>query len=368
MIRYLIEKEFKQLFRNSFLPRLVVMFPCMVILVFPWAVNLEIKNINLTVADHDQSVLSQRLAKKIGASEYFNLVGTPVSWEAAMGDIENGVADMILEIPARFEQDLVREGTAKVLVAANTVNGSKGGLGSSYASAMVTAYADELREESGTVERVVPGMTVVTQNLFNPHLNYKLFMVPGLMAMLLTMLCGFMPALNIVGEKEHGTIEQMNVTPVSKFVFILAKLIPYWMIGFLVMTVCLTLAYWIYGVAPVGSLLTVYGFAMLFVLVVSGLGLVISNYSETMQQAMFVMYFFVLIMLLMSGLFTPINSMPEWAQTVAMFNPLKYFIQVMRLIYLKGSVLYELSYQFVALGIFAFSFNLWAVLSYRKNV
>lgn len=367
MIKYLIEKEFKQLFRNSFLPKLVVMFPCMVILVFPWAVNLEIKNINLTVADHDQSSLSQRLTQKIGASEYFNLVGTPASWSDAMRDIENGTADMILEIPPRFERDLVREGEAGVLVAANTVNGSKGGLGSSYASAMVAAYADELREESGTVDGA-PGMAVSTQNLFNPHLNYKLFMIPGLMAMLLTMLCGFMPALNIVGEKEHGTIEQINVSPVSKFVFILAKLIPYWMIGFLVMTICLMLAGFIYGVVPVGSPFTIYSLAMLFVLVVSGLGLVISNYSETMQQAMFVMYFFVLIMLLMSGLFTPVNSMPEWARTVAMFNPLKYFIQGMRSVYLKGSLLSDLTPQFIALAVFAFFFNLWAVLSYRKNV
>ena len=298
MIKYLIEKEFKQLFRNSFLPKLVFIFPCMVILVFPWVVDLEIKNINLSVIDHDKSSLSQRLTNKIGASEYFNLTSTPDLWEEAMSDIERDKADIILEIPPRFEKDMVRNEPTKVLTAVNAVNGSKGSLGSSYLSSMITAYADELREESGMTQEQKVNVSV--QNLFNPHLNYKLFMIPGLMAMLLTMLCGFLPALNIVGEKESGTIEQINVTPVSKFVFILAKLIPYWLIGLLVMTLCLTLAYWIYGVAPAGSLLTVYGFALLFVLVVSGLGLIISNYSATMQQAMFVMYFFIMIMLLMS--------------------------------------------------------------------
>lgn len=367
IIKYLIEKEFKQLFRNSFLPKLVVAFPCMVILLFPWAVNLEIKNINLTVADHDQSVLSRRLTEKIGASDYFNLTGTPASWNGAMGEIEKGTADIILEIPPRFEQDLMRDGKAGVLIAANAVNGAKGGLGSSYLSAMVADYAGGISEAAGKASGTGAGLTIQTLNLFNPHLNYKLFMIPGLMAMLLTLLCGFLPALNIVGEKEVGTIEQINVTPVSKFVFILAKLIPFWIIGVLVLTVCLGLAWLIYGITPAGSLLTVYGFAMLFVLVVSGLGLVISNYSATMQQAMFVMFFFIIIMLLMSGLFTPVNSMPGWAQAITAFNPLKYFIEVMRRVYLKGSVFGDLTFQFMALGAFALFLNTWAVLSYRKN-
>mgnify|MGYP002239085503 FL=1 len=125
------------------------------------------------------------------------------------------------------------------------------------------------------------------------------------MAQLLMMLCGFLPALNIVSEKEFGTIEQINVTPVSKFTFILAKLIPYWVTGMLILTISIILAWLVYGLVPAGHLWLLYFFALLFIIVISGMGLVVSNYSRTMQQAMFVMFFFVIIIMLMSGLFTP---------------------------------------------------------------
>lgn len=145
-------------------------------------------------------------------------------------------------------------------------------------------------------------------------------MIPALMTMVLVMLCGFLPALNVVGEKETGTIEQINVTPVSRFTFTLSKLIPYWTIGFLVLNLCMGLAWLIYGITPVGSLLTIYLATLIFILVVSGLGLIISNHSATMQQAMFVMWFCMLVFILMSGLFTPISSMPTWAKCITYAN------------------------------------------------
>jgi ABC-2 type transport system permease protein len=187
------------------------------------------------------------------------------------------------------------------------------------------------------------------------------------MLMLLTMLCGFLPALSIVAEKEAGTIEQINVTPVRRMDFILAKLIPYWAVGFVVMAVCMALAAAVYRLVPVGSVGVVFLFTGVYILVVSGMGLVVSNHSSTMQQAMFVMFFFVMILLLMSGLFTPVRSMPAWARAIAAANPLKYFIEVMRLVYLKGSGFSQLLPQLGVLGAFAAGFNLWAVVSYRKQ-
>ena len=180
-------------------------------------------------------------------------------------------------------------------------------------------------------------------------------------------ICGFLPALNVVSEKEVGTIEQINVTPVPKFTFILAKLLPYWITGFIVLTLCFLLAWLLYGITPVGHFIVIYFLAILFVFVMSGFGLVISNYSATMQQSMFVMFFFMLILMLMSGLFTPVSSMPEWAQVITYFNPLKYFMEGMRMVYLKGSSLLELLPEIGVLFLFALGFNTWAVISYRKN-
>ena len=370
MIKFLIEKEFKQLLRNSFLPKLILVFPCMIMLLMPWAVNLEIKNIQLNIVDNDHSAISQRLVNKIAASTYFRLVEVPVSYEEGLRNIEIGTADIVMEIPRHLERDWMNGEDTHILIAANAVNGTKGGLGSSYLSSIINDYAAELRSEypaTATVSGAFPSIGIDTQGLFNPNLNYKLYMIPALMVMLLTLICGFLPALNIVSEKEVGTIEQINVTPVPKFIFILAKLLPYWLIGFVVLTVCFILAWLIYGIVPVGHFLLIYFFAVLFVLVMSGFGLVISNYSATMQQSMFVMWFCLLVVILMSGLFTPISSMPEWAQIITRLNPLRYFMEVMRMVYLKGSGFFDLLPQFGVLLFFAVVFNSWAVISYRKN-
>ncbi len=370
MIKFLIEKEFKQMLRNSFLPRLIIMFPVIIMLLMPWAADFEIKNINLSVVNNDHGTYSTRLIQKAGSSNYFRLTDVSDSYEEAMESIEEGTTDAILEIPPHFERDLIKDGKANVLITVNTVNGTKGALGGSYLSAIMNDFANDIRDEWKQTmpgSQVVPTIGVNPQSRFNPHLNYKVFIIPALMAQLLLMLCGFLPALNIVGEKEVGTIEQINVTPVSKFSFIISKLIPYWIMGLVVLTICLILARLLYGITPIGNVALIYFFAMLFIIVVSGFGLIISNHSATMQQAMFVMFFFMIIFILMSGLFTPISSMPQWAQDFTTINPMKYFIQVMRMIYLKGSSFADMSTQFFALIAFAVILNGWAVLSYRKN-
>jgi ABC-2 type transport system permease protein len=153
----------------------------------------------------------------------------------------------------------------------------------------------------------------------------------------------------------------------SKSIFILGKLIPFWIIGFFVLSAGIIVAALIYDLFPAGSLAVIYIYATVYILFVSGLGIVISNYSDTMQQAMFVMFFFLLIIILLSGLFTPVSSMPRWAQIITYFNPLQYFMDVMRSIYLKGSGTNELVQQFLAISGFAVVFNIWAVASYRKS-
>lgn len=369
MLKFLIEKEFKQLFRNSFLPRMILIFPCMIMILMPWAANLEIMNISLHIIDNDHSSLSRQLVDKIAASTYFRTTGFSASYAEGLKAIESGEADIVFEIPRGFEKEWTTGRAAQVLVAANAVNGTKGGLGSSYLANIVNDYVAEQSPLSSHlgVTAALPGIRISTQNLYNANLNYKLFMVPALMVMLLTMLCGFLPALNVVGEKETGTIEQINVTPVGKFTFILAKLIPYWLIGFVVLTLCFVLAWVLYGIYPIGHFAVIYFFAIIFVFTVSGLGLVISNHSATMQQAMFVMWFCMLVLILLSGLFTPIQSMPEWAQVITAFNPLKYFMQVMRMVYLKGSGWLDLLPQLGVLLSFALLLNIWAVASYRKR-
>ncbi|MBR0268660.1 MAG: ABC transporter permease [Prevotella sp.] len=345
-LKHLIQKEFLQIRRNSFLPRLIVLFPIIIMCVMPWVMQMEVKNIVVDVVDIDHTVESQRLVQQIAASNYFIFGGQKSTYADAMKDIEKGKADVILEI---------RDG--KYLIAANAVNGTKGAMGSAYLSQIVGSAAGNF----------TPSTFLSSLVLYNKGQNYKLFMIPALFAIVMMLMTGFLPTLNIVGEKEAGTIEQINVTPVSKWSFILAKLIPYWLIALFVITVCLLLAWLVYGITPAGPVWLIYVLAMLLALFFSSFGLIVSNYSDTMQQAMFVMWFFVVSLLLLSGLFTPTRSMPQWAYLTTYVNPMHYFIDAIRTVFIRGGGLHETAHQVLALAGIGTLMGCWAVQSYKKN-
>lgn len=374
-LKYLIEKEFKQMFRNPLIPRLIILFPTMVLLVFPWAVSFEVKNIKIDVVDHSKSVYSKRLTDKIAASHYFNLNDTPPDYRTAMMNMETGETDMILEIPASFDRDVVKARTSGVGVAVNAVNGTQGLLGSNYIMQIANDFSSDLRDElmhtvppqSRASLMRLPKIEIIPQYKFNPKLDYKNFMIPGFMVLLLTIICGILPALNIVMEKENGTINQINVTPISKINFILAKLIPYWVVGIVVMIISISVTYLIYGLWPAGSAIAVLFSAIVFIISVSGLGIIISNNSETMQQASFLVMFFILILVLLGGMFTPVSSMPTWAQLIATINPFNYLTETFRMLYLNGSTLADVSGNLFVLALIAIVLNSWAILSYKKR-
>lgn len=369
MLKYLIEKEFKQIRRNGFLPRMIIALPIVALIIYPFAANFEVKNIALSVVDNDKSSYSQELIQKVQASGYFKVSDVSNSYREALASVELDKSDVILEIPSNFQSNFIRDKEASLMISANAVNGNKGGLGSAYLNAVILDFNRSLRTEisGGASEMRNSGLDIVPLYRYNPTLKYEVFMVPALMVMILAMICGFLPALNIVGEKESGTIEQINVTPISKSVFILSKLIPYWVIGYFVLTVGMLIAMLFWKLIPQGSVLTIYFFATLFIVAFSGFGLVISNYAQTIQQAMFMMFFFVLTFIFLSGLYTPIENMPIWAQRIGDFSPLKYIIEVLRMVYLKGSGISNLQKPLLALLAFALFFYSWAILSYRKR-
>lgn len=365
MLRFLLEKEFKYIMRDKFVSRMVIMMPIAMMLIFPWAANQEIKNLRLCVVDSDRSSYSERMINKVSSSGYFILSSQVSSNEEALKTVERDKSDIILEIEPDFEKNLINNGESNIMVSANSVNGMKGGLGLSYLNSIVLDFTEEIQQERSPLP--LNRVTIEPKYRFNPHLDYKMFMIPAIMVILLTILCGFMPALNIVSEKEVGTIEQINVSPVTRRAFILSKLIPFWVIGFIALTVCLILVALVYNFFPLGGYLRIYLATVIYVVMISGMGLIVSNYSNTLQQSMFVSFFFIMLFILMSGLFTPIGSMPIWAQKMTYLNPLRYFIEIMRMIFLKGSSLSNLLPQLGALTGFAVVFNIWAVASYRKR-
>lgn len=368
-LKFLLEKEFRQIFRNKALLPLLVFAPLMQLLILPLAADYEIKNINIAIVDQDHSAYAQELITKLEASDYFKITGTAPSFEQAFEWIESDQTDLILEIPPHFEKDLIREQKADFLLGVNAINGVKANLGSVYLNQIIADFNTDIRWKWMPQDRWSnqPTIEVASTNWFNPLMNYKFFMVPGILALLVTMIGAYMSSLNIVKENEIGTMEQINVTPIKKYHFILGKLIPFWVLGMLIFTIGLFGIGWlVYGIVPLGNLFLLYAYLAIYLVAVLGLGLLISTYSQTQQQAMSIAFFFMMIFALMSGLFTPVENMPDWAYIITQFSPITYFIEVIRMVVLKGSGFTQIQYHFFVMIIFAIVLNTWAILNYKK--
>lgn len=339
-LKFLLQKEFKQIFRNKSLLPLIFVMPIVQLLIMPLAADYEIKNINISVVDHDHSTYSRKLIESVLASGYFKMNDYSNSFDQSFQEFQEDKSDLILEIPVNFEKGFIRENGGNLFLAVNAINGTKASIGSVYLSRIISSFNSEIRLERIPVQTMSaqPLVEIATLNWYNPLMKYPQFMVPGILAILVTMVGAYMCALNIVKEKEVGTIEQINVTPIRKTHFILGKLIPFWIIGMVVFSIGLIfVARIVYGIVPVGSIWLLYSFLAIYLVAVLGIGLLISTYSNTQQQAMSLAFFCMMIFILMGGLFTSVDSMPEWAKVIAHLNPVTYFIEIMRLVVLKGS-------------------------------
>ena len=355
----LLRKEVKLMSRNPIIPKMIFIMPVMVMLLLPFVATMDVRNVDVTVVDNDKSQLSRRLISDMDATEELVVSLVAATHDEAVISVEDGRADVILTIPANWSRDM-----SKLDVEANGVNATKGMLGSQYVAASIMTSLQQWQTESG-ITRSVPAITV--NDRYNPTLNFKNFMIPALLIILLIMICGFLPALNLVSEKETGTIEAMNVTPVGRFTFVLSKLIPYWLTGIFVISIGMFVGRLVYGLMPEGSVWAIYLAAILFSLIMSGLGVAIANQSSTMMQSIFVMFAFIVIFQLMGGLFTPISSMPQWAQTFTYIIPPRYFNEIIRAIYLKGASMSDLWVQYISLAVIAVTVCLIAALTYKKR-
>jgi len=368
-LRILLEKEFRQIFRNPAILRLMFLMPTIQLLLLPLAADYEVKHVKVCVVDFDHSTYSQRLVSKVTSTDYFQLVDYTDSYDKALRYLEKDEADVVLQIPDGFEKVLVKESGVTVFMALNAINGVKANLGGAYLRSIINDFNGEVRVEwlqpHGMNAQPVIGVEAI--NWYNPLMNYKIYMVPGILVILVTMVGGFLSALNIVKEKEVGTIEQINVTPIRKYQFVLGKLIPFWVLGLIILTIGLFISWLAYGIVPVGSLLTIYIFAAVYLLAVLGMGLGISTLANNQQQAMLLSFFMMMIFILLGGLYTSIDSMPRWAQIFTAFNPVTYFIEVMRMVVLKGSTLGDIKMHIVIVFLMAIVLNGFAVLNYRKR-
>jgi len=395
---FLLEKEFRQLLRNRQLLRTLIIAPVIQLILLPLAADYSVKNISIAVVDLDHSTFSQKLITKITASGHFKLAGYTTSYKEALSLVEQEKADLAIQIPPDFERGLVRENSKKLFVAIDAIEGTKANLGGAYLSSIVKDFNDDIRLNwqsapagSGTAASAegpssnvsrngatfqaspvsgdpdAPQISISSSNWYNPYLNYKLYMVPAILVTLVTAMSAMQSAFNIVQEKESGTIEQINVTPIRKHIFIIGKLIPFLVLGIVVFTMGLLVGWAFYGVVPSGNLLVLYGSLIVYLFAMLGLGLLISTYSATQMQAMSLSFFFINIFNMMSGVFSSVDSMPAWAQAIVTTFPPSHFIKIMRMVVLKGSGFSDIAYHLAAMAVIGLILNTWAVLNYRKT-
>ncbi|MFY0714417.1 ABC transporter permease [Seonamhaeicola sp. NFXS20] len=369
-ILYIIQKEFKQIFRNKGMLPIIFVMPLLQLIILSNAATFEVKNIKFGYIDNDHTSTSRALVEKFNASTYFNVLNNFSSEAIASSAMLNGEVDVVLEIPLYFERNLQKDKYNSLGATINAIDGATAGVINVYVSQIIQQFNQHLKVDLFQIsDKQVQASNINTIPLFwyNKTLNYKTYMVPGILVLLVTMITLFLSGMNIVREKEIGTLEQINVTPIKKSQFIIGKLFPFWVIGMGLLTIGLTIAKLIFNVPMLGSLPLMYVYTSIYILVVLGIGLFISNFTETQQQAMFISWFFTVIFILMSGLFTPIESMPKWAQIITEFNPIKYFVEVMRMVMLKGSGLMDIFPQLLKTLLYALIMNGLAVWSYKKT-
>jgi ABC-2 type transport system permease protein len=369
VLSFILQKEFRQIFRDKTILAMMFAVPIIQLIILPLAADFEVKNVNIAFVDYDRSTYSQKLLNKIASSGYFRIVGNTISYNDALQLIEKGDADIILEIPNGFERNLIREGHQQVNMSVDAINGTKSSIGGGYLTAVLADFNGSLDVNTKRPDAAAQAgiIDITYSNWFNPRKEYKYYMVPGILVLLLTLIGGFITALNIVKEKEIGTIEQINVTPIKKWQFILGKLIPFWIVGMIVFTIGLVVMYLIYGIFPKGSIAVLYLFAAVYLVALLGFGLLISTFSNSQLQAMFVAFFFMMVFMLMSGFFTSVDSMPDWARQISNLTPVTHFISVVRLIVLKGSGFSQVRTELLYLMGFAVALNGAAILNYRKT-
>lgn len=368
-IRYIIQKEFIQIFRDKTMLPIILVMPFVQLIILVYAATFEMKKIDMVILDNDLSTTSRKLTAKFEGSPFFSLKGYTFSDGEASDLLTGDEADLVIKINAGFEKRLLNGSKAQVQLQINAINATSAGLINAYSNYVLADFNKNLVAEHINIIQPARRKSIDIHYAYwyNPELNYKIYMLPGILVILVTIIGSFLAALNIVREKEMGTIEQINVTPIQKYQFIIGKLVPFWVIAMAELAFGLTFGKLVFDIPFVGSLPLLFGFASVYLLVALGLGLLVSTLASTQQQVMFIIFFFLLTFILMSGIFTPVESMPDWAQLVNTLNPFAYFMRVIRMVLLKGSGFTDISREFYSLLVYASIILGLAVWRYRKT-
>jgi ABC-2 type transport system permease protein len=366
-VLFLVQKEFRQIFRNKFLLRAILMVPIIQMLVLVPAITFELKRVDLGVSDNDHTPASRALISRLEGSSFFHVTATPSDGKEAESLLLSGKSDIVLIIPSGFARAVSGREVPKIQVLADAINAPSAQLGWVYISNIVMDYNRDILINAGNTATISQGISVSNRYWYNQDLNYKFYMLPGVLVILITAIGVMLAGLNLVKEKESGTIEQLNVTPLRKWQLMVSKVVPFFIIGLVDLALGLIVGKLTFNIPFEGSIMLLFFAASIFLVAVLGLALFFSTFASTQQQYMFVAFFFIMIFVLMSGIFTPAESMPVWAQKFNIVNPVAYLMRINRMIMLKGSGFMDIYRDLAFLTGLAILFLSFAVRMYRKR-
>ncbi len=369
MLTAVVRKEVRQTTRDKRMMALLVLAPLIQLFVFGHAVNLEVDDVPTVVVDRDGTETSRAHLRRLLADGTLTRVGTETSAQEAERWLEEGRAAVVLVVPEGLEADLARGRPARVQAILDGSDPNRAGVAASAVSGYFTRESEgRIRAQLRRLNMRRPDVRVASRVLFNPELDTAIYMVPGVAAMLLLLITTIVTAMGLSRERELGTLEQILVTPVPSGLLILGKIIPFAVIGVVDFGVALVVGAYVFDMPLGGDFVVLFGATLLYLMVTLGMGLLISTLSGSQQQAFMGGFLFMLPAALLSGIMTPIRSMPEWLQPFTLANPLRHYAEVLRGVLLRGAGFEELSFQLVvlaAMGAFVFGF---AAIRFRKSV
>jgi len=370
-IKVLLVKELAQILRDRSLFGILLVAPVFQLLVMGFAANTDIRNITVSIRDHDHSDQSREYIRGLSSSGYFR---TTIVTGPESGDGErlvSGQAGLVVEIPPDFGKRLLNRQPATVQVLVDGSDSNFGVNGLNYLQKATRLFSSRLAglENTGGPARRAPAVTIDSRAWYNPNLLSRYYMVPALMGVLLLVTTMIVTSMALVKEREEGTMEQLIVTPIRPVELMIGKLLPFVVIGFIEITLALVVILGVFGVPLRGSVLLLYAFSGLFLLSTLGLGLFVSTLVRTQQQAMMVAAFFVMMpFVLLSGFIFPVENMPPAIQVLAAFIPLKYYLEIVRGLFLKGTGWHELWPPALILLLWGISILGLASLKFRKRL
>lgn len=360
-------KEFVQLGRDRLTIRMIVLVPLMQTLVFGYAINYDVKHLRTVIYDESRSFDSRELVARLTASEYFEVVGSVDSFDALERVLDRGEAVVGLAIDRDYGRDRRRGHPARALLIVNASDTTTSSQAMAIASGVANRLSIEtLARRAGWRERGLP-VDLRVRPWYNPNLRTATFTIPGLIAIILTFTLVNFTAGAIVRERERGTLEQLQVTPLTRLELVVGKLLPFLVIGYVQLTLTLLLMVWLFGIPIAGRVVDLYLVGLLFMAAVLGLGMLISTLADTMLQAMQMSMFFLLPFVFLSGYVFPIAGMPVFFQHVSRLIPARYFIEALRGIVLRGASLAELWQPVAWLAFYTVIIVALAVARFRKT-